>query len=191
MTARVTGASAVAGLRVLYGETVLGLDIPTLTGQLDEADGILWTPGTRPDWASLAAGSKTRIGRPVILRRGAAPEASASLSIVSDDSQTVAHGKPNPHLSVEEVNGRQFFYSFPNTPSTRTTPLPQASGSRSGSGTPTEYDDNDTASLASNPDPNVDADADEIPVGRRKRTEPSTSAFQARMRRGRHRAQRL
>ena len=116
----------------------------------------------------------------------------SSLSIVSDDSQTVAHGKPNPHLSVEEVSGRQFFYSFPNTPSTRTTPLPQASGSGSGSGTPTEYDDNDTASLASNPDPNPDADdTDELPVGRRKRTEPSTSAFQARLRRGRHRAHRL
>ena len=114
----------------------------------------------------------------------------SSLSIVSDDSQTVAHGKGNPHLSVEEVSGRQFFYSFPNTPSTRTTPLPQPSGS--GSGTPTEYDDNDTASLASNPDPNPDADdTDELPVGRRKRTEPSTSAFQARLRRGRHRAHRL
>lgn len=98
-----SGASAVAGLRVLYGEKVLGLDIPTLTGQPDEADGILWAPGIRPGWASLPAGAKTRIGRPVILRRGAAPEAGASLSIVSVTGTGTVGGAGVAHRRLSEA----------------------------------------------------------------------------------------
>ncbi|RPD54979.1 hypothetical protein L226DRAFT_535635 [Lentinus tigrinus ALCF2SS1-7] len=93
-------------------------------------------------------------------------------SIASEDSQTVTQGKLNPNVSVEEVSGRKFFYSFPNTPSTRTTLLPQASSS----GTTTEYEDDEE-----------DDDEEDLPAGRRTRTEPSTSKFQSRVRRLKHR----
>ncbi|KAI0718674.1 membrane transport protein-domain-containing protein [Cerioporus squamosus] len=81
-------------------------------------------------------------------------------SIVSDDSQSTAQGKANPSLSVEEVNGRKFFYSFPNTPNPLTSSLPAR-----------RYEDDEE-----------DDDGD-LPPGRRRRTEPSCSKFQTRARR--------
>ncbi len=84
-------ASAVAGLRVLYDEAVRGLDVPALTGQPEEIGGeVLWAPGALKGgsdlasaWAALPTRAKTRIGRPVLLRRGPAGQPAKSLGIVS------------------------------------------------------------------------------------------------------------
>ncbi|KAI0739758.1 membrane transport protein-domain-containing protein [Daedaleopsis nitida] len=94
----------------------------------------------------------------------------SSSTIGSDNSQTVAQGQ-NPGLSVQEVNGRKFFYSFPNTPSSRSAVLPHASTS----GVTTDYDSDDS-----------DGD-DVLPPGRRTRTTPTSSKWQSRMRRGNRR----
>ncbi|WP_350376019.1 glycosyltransferase [Methylobacterium oxalidis] len=102
LEAALTGAAAVAGLRVLYGETVLGLDAPSLRGTASGDD----TPpsggeilfdlarvGRAADlaepaalWARLTASGAplARIGRPVLLQGASEPPArGASLSIVS------------------------------------------------------------------------------------------------------------
>ncbi|KAH9852396.1 membrane transport protein-domain-containing protein [Lenzites betulinus] len=92
----------------------------------------------------------------------------SSTSIASDDSHTMPQPGPgtNPGLSVEEVGGRKFFYSFPNTPASRRADLPSSSVS----GTTTEYED--------------DADDDfELPPSQRVRTEPTSSRWQSRIRR--------
>ena len=86
----------------------------------------------------------------------------------SDDTQTLAP-TGNPGLSVEEVDGRKFFYSFPNTPSSRSAVLPQVEAS----GTTTEYEDNDEDSGAEG----------ELPPGRRIRTAPTSTLWQSRRRR--------
>ncbi|EJF56804.1 hypothetical protein DICSQDRAFT_93144 [Dichomitus squalens LYAD-421 SS1] len=95
-----------------------------------------------------------------------------SHSLSSDGSQTVAHGGPNtnPELSVENTTGGKIFYSFPNTPATRSGDL-----TRSGSATNTEVEDDDD-----------DEVGDVLPPGRRPRTTPTSSRVQARMRRLRH-----
>ncbi|KAI0717049.1 membrane transport protein-domain-containing protein [Earliella scabrosa] len=86
----------------------------------------------------------------------------------SDDTQTLAPTR-NPGLSVEEVDGRKFFYSFPNTPSSRSAVLPQVEAS----GTTTEYEDNDEDCGAEG----------ELPPGRRIRTAPTSTLWQSRRRR--------
>ncbi|KAI0760585.1 membrane transport protein-domain-containing protein [Fomes fomentarius] len=89
----------------------------------------------------------------------------------SEDSHTSAQGN-NPGLSVEEVSGRKFFYSFPNTPTSRSLQLPH----QSTSGLTTEFDDDD------------DEDSEgELPLGRRPRTAPTSSRWQSQMRRVKHR----
>jgi len=98
-----SGASAVAGLRVLYSDTVLGLDVPGLDGRLDEADGILFTAGAGGDWASLPREAKRRIGRPVLLRRGPAPRPGAALSIVSVTGTGTVGGAGVAHRRLSEA----------------------------------------------------------------------------------------
>ncbi|CDO71081.1 hypothetical protein BN946_scf184844.g85 [Trametes cinnabarina] len=93
-------------------------------------------------------------------------EASSS-SVSSQDSRTKPQAGGNPRVSVEEANGRKFFYSFPNTPASRLTELPSASG------TTTEYEDNDVE----------DDDEFQLPPARRTATEPTSSRWQSRMRR--------
>ncbi|WP_245516393.1 glycosyltransferase [Methylobacterium segetis] len=100
LEAALTGAAAVAGLRVLYDAAVTGLDAPSLdAGFEDDGDPqsggeILFASSafdgrpTRPAelWARLAAmgAPLVRIGRPVLLQRdSAAPEPIEGLSIVS------------------------------------------------------------------------------------------------------------
>ncbi|KAB1081444.1 glycosyltransferase [Methylobacterium soli] len=105
LEAALTGAAAVAGLRVLYDRDVSGLDVPALSGDdaglpftggemLFARDAVLRAGGLAPDgraaelWGRLAADPapepRRRIGRPVLLQR--APEAEPAppgLSIVS------------------------------------------------------------------------------------------------------------
>ena len=100
LEAALTGAEAVAGLRVLFDRAVLGLDAPSLGASPDgrpdpTGGGILFDraavaalAGTPPAlwWTRLAqAGAPlARIGRPVLLQRSAAPAAPApSLVVVS------------------------------------------------------------------------------------------------------------
>ncbi|KAI8974848.1 membrane transport protein-domain-containing protein [Trametes punicea] len=93
----------------------------------------------------------------------------SSSSIASQDSQAKSRTGINPRVSVEEVDGRKFFYSFPNTPASRGIDLPGASAS----GTTTEYEDND-----------MEEDGDfQLPPARRVTTEPTSSRWQSRMRR--------
>ncbi|KAI1783297.1 membrane transport protein-domain-containing protein [Ganoderma leucocontextum] len=91
-------------------------------------------------------------------------------SASSDDSQTVDHGPTNPVLSVQDTTGQKIFYSFPNTPDTRSPALPQSESS--GSEHTTEYEDSD----------DLDGE-DELPPGRRRRTPPTSSRWQSRVRR--------
>ncbi|KAI0628584.1 membrane transport protein-domain-containing protein [Trametes polyzona] len=96
----------------------------------------------------------------------------SSTSIASDDTQAIPQPGAIPGLSVEEVDGRKFFYSFPNSPASRRIELPTSSAS----GTATEYEDND-----------VEDDL-ELPPARRVRTEPTSSRWQSRIRRLKHKA---
>lgn len=98
-----SGASAVAGLRVLYADAVLGLDVPTIAGRPDDAEGILWAPGVTPDWAALPGQAKRRIGRPVLLRRGPMPEPGTSLSIVSLTGTGTVGGAGVAHRRLSEA----------------------------------------------------------------------------------------
>ncbi|SFL94331.1 Glycosyltransferase involved in cell wall bisynthesis [Methylobacterium pseudosasicola] len=105
LEAALTGAVAVAGLRVLFAETVLGLDIPGLTAS-DAPGGVPFTGGevlwirdalrahvvlhaeghldASATWSALPESARGRIGRPVLLQRvSEAPAAAKSLSIVS------------------------------------------------------------------------------------------------------------
>ncbi|KAI0331758.1 hypothetical protein GY45DRAFT_1369735 [Cubamyces sp. BRFM 1775] len=98
----------------------------------------------------------------------------SSTSLSTQDSQVKPNSRTNPGVSVEEVDGRKFFYSFPNTPASRRTGLPGSSVS----GTTTEFEDND-----------IDVDGDDgdddlqLPPSRRATTEPTSSRWQSRMRR--------
>ena len=100
----------------------------------------------------------------------------SSTSLSTQDSRIKPQSRANPGVSVEEVDGRKFFYSFPNTPASRRTDLPGSSVS----GTTTEFEDNDN---------DVDADDDDLddglqlPPSRRATTEPTSSRWQSRMRR--------
>ncbi len=98
-----SGASAVAGLRVLYADRVLGLDIPDPDAALDDADGILWAPGARTDWGILPREAKSRIGRPVLLRRGQAPQPGTILSIVSVTGTGTIGGAGVAHRRLSEA----------------------------------------------------------------------------------------
>ncbi|MCJ2138724.1 glycosyltransferase [Methylobacterium sp. E-066] len=106
LEAALIGAAAVAGLRVLFADTVLGLDIPGLKAS-DASGGVPFTGGEvlwvrdalrahaildvegRLDasaaWSALPEAARGRIGRPVLLQRvsEAPAEATESLSIVS------------------------------------------------------------------------------------------------------------
>ncbi|MCJ2058244.1 glycosyltransferase [Methylobacterium sp. J-048] len=106
LEAALTGAVAVAGLRILFANRVLALDIPGLAAS-DTPDGVPFTGGEvlwirdalqahamldaegRLDagaaWSALPAASRRRIGRPVLLQRvSTAPtEKLDGLSIVS------------------------------------------------------------------------------------------------------------
>ncbi|KAJ8463728.1 hypothetical protein ONZ51_g10060 [Trametes cubensis] len=87
----------------------------------------------------------------------------SSASLSTQDSQIKPQSRANPGVSVEEVDGRKFFYSFPNTPASRRTDLPGSSAS----GTTTEFEDNDN---------DVDDDDDDglqLPPSRRATTEPT------------------
>ncbi|KAI0363676.1 hypothetical protein BV20DRAFT_1057849 [Pilatotrama ljubarskyi] len=92
-------------------------------------------------------------------------------------SPFVASDEPdgNPKVTVEEVDGRKFFYSFPNTPASRRSDLPGTSAS----GSATEYEDND-----------VD-DSLQLPPARRATTEPTSSRWQSRIRRFKHKAKKF
>ncbi len=103
LDAALTGAAAVAGLRVLFDEAVRGLDCPAaaeapagtaftggeilwarsaleLQAPLD-ADGVLDAAAA---WSAIAEGRRTRIGRPVLLQRLTGPLTPENgLSIVS------------------------------------------------------------------------------------------------------------
>ncbi|GJD35900.1 glycosyltransferase [Methylobacterium aerolatum] len=94
-----SGAAAVAGLRVLYTDHVTGLDVPSLTGTETGAEGpcgeVLWSrdalarfalrrfPDPAETWATLPASARRRIGRPVLLKRGRPATRNDALSIVS------------------------------------------------------------------------------------------------------------
>ncbi|MCJ2123450.1 glycosyltransferase [Methylobacterium sp. J-077] len=106
LEAALTGAAAVAGLRVLFADTVLALDIPGLAGAgaqsgvpftggevlwmrdalrrpaILDADGHLDAPAA---WSALPASARGRIGRPVLLQRVSGVPAARveGLSIVS------------------------------------------------------------------------------------------------------------
>ncbi|KAI0821874.1 membrane transport protein-domain-containing protein [Trametes gibbosa] len=92
----------------------------------------------------------------------------SSTSIASDNSHTIPQPGPgtNPGLSVEEVGGRKFFYSFPNTPGSRHADLPSS---------PETTTDNED-----------DGDNFELPPSQRVRTEPASSWLQSRARRFKH-----
>lgn len=107
LEAALTGAVAVAGLRVLFDRTVLGLDAPSLAdggsrdpGRPFTGGEVLWARAALADgialdaqggldagaaWSALAGDVRARIGRPVLLQRaaGPVPDRSAGLSIVS------------------------------------------------------------------------------------------------------------
>ncbi|WP_236960898.1 glycosyltransferase [Methylobacterium durans] len=101
LEAALTGAAAVAGLRVRYGSGVTGLDVPSLRGAAPAADAapsggeILFarvhldgTAMSSPPaalWTRLAASGArlARIGRPVLLQRAPEPPPCRGLSIVS------------------------------------------------------------------------------------------------------------
>lgn len=98
LEAATTGAKAVAGLRVLYEDRVLGLDALPLTAPEDGIGGeVLWSRNTLAEffrthphdldlseaWVALPERAKRRIGRPVLLKKGESPRRSRSLAIVS------------------------------------------------------------------------------------------------------------
>ena len=76
-------------------------------------------------------------------------------------------------MSVENTTGQKVFYSFPNTPDTRSAALPQSGSSSEHT---TEYEDSDDFSGEGEGD-------DELPPGRRPRTAPTSSRWQSRVRR--------
>ncbi|KAH9888043.1 membrane transport protein-domain-containing protein [Cubamyces lactineus] len=96
----------------------------------------------------------------------------SSTSLSTQDSRIKPQSRSNPGVSVEEVDGRKFFYSFPNTPASRRTDLPGSSVS----GTTTEFEDNDN-------DLDDDGDVLQLPPSRRATTEPTSSRWQSRIRR--------
>ena len=104
LEAALTGAHAVAGLRVLFDAAVRGLDGPGVAedaqGPVPAADGILWRRGAlaagapldadgvldaASAWSAIPENRRSLIGRPVLLRRLDAPlpPPAAGLSIVS------------------------------------------------------------------------------------------------------------
>lgn len=105
LEASLGGAVAVAGLRVLFDRTVLGLDAPAMDGEGPEdprhpftGGEVLWARAALADgihvrdgldagaaWSALAGERRTRIGRPVLLQSAAGfvPDRGAGLSIVS------------------------------------------------------------------------------------------------------------
>ena len=119
LEAGLSGAAAVAGLRVLFTDRVTGLDIPSLadgdTGA-DAAGGeVLWdrvalaqTPTSRPfdpseAWTALPASSRRRIGRPVLLKQGRAIQRKAGLSIVSLTGTGTVGGAGVAHRRLSEA----------------------------------------------------------------------------------------
>ncbi|CAA2158067.1 hypothetical protein MBRA_03414 [Methylobacterium brachiatum] len=103
LEAALTGAAAVAGLRVLFADTVLELDIPGMEawdGVPFPGGAVLWMRGAlhrhavldadgdlhaSAAWSALPAAARSRIGRPVLLQHlNEAPAArSGGLAIVS------------------------------------------------------------------------------------------------------------
>ncbi|WP_342107126.1 glycosyltransferase [Methylobacterium sp. SI9] len=97
LEAALTGATAVAGLRVLFDTAVHGLDSTAVAER--SSGGVLWTPDRfaseipldpegRLDataaWSAIPEDARRTIGRPVLLHRvGTVPARSDSLSIVS------------------------------------------------------------------------------------------------------------
>lgn len=126
------------------------------------------------DAAEAADGSPDEVPSPTFPAEDQLLRHEAPSPTSSEDSQTVAQGK-NPNLSVEDVSGRRFFYSFPNTPNSRSLKLPH----QSTSGITTEFEDDDEP---------LDEDSEgEFPPGRRPRTAPTSSRWQSRTRRVQHR----
>ncbi|WCS24965.1 glycosyltransferase [Methylobacterium sp. NMS14P] len=95
LEAALSGADAVAGLRVLFDDAVRGLDGPEAAGggilwrrdalaghAVLDADGVL---DAATAWSTIAADRRSVIGRPVLLHRlsAAPPPPAAGLSIVS------------------------------------------------------------------------------------------------------------
>ncbi|MCJ2012924.1 glycosyltransferase [Methylobacterium sp. J-076] len=117
LEAALTGADAVAGLRVLYADRVLGLDVPSLAGAAEGIGGeVLFSPralaalrceGDRPNlsavWAGLPQSARRRIGRPVLLRRGDAPLCGQGLSIVSVTGTGTVGGAGVAHRRLSEA----------------------------------------------------------------------------------------
>lgn len=114
-----SGATAVAGLRVLFTDRVAGLDAPSLTGGETgfEAVGgeVLWarlalarTLGSRPfdparTWVDLTVQEKHRIGRPVLLRSGQPADRGEGLSIVSLTGTGTVGGAGVAHRRLSEA----------------------------------------------------------------------------------------
>ena len=102
LEAALTGAAAVAGLRVLFDDTVRALDAPAFVQEAGRADfgsnGILWArdrlparfgsdgaPNEAAAWCATPRDERAQIGRPVLLHRltADAPPLPPGLSIVS------------------------------------------------------------------------------------------------------------
>lgn len=119
LEAALTGAAAVAGLRVLFTDRVTGLDIPSLSETDTGADAaggeVLWdratlarTLASRPfdpseAWTALPSSARRRIGRPVLLKQGRPPRRDAGLSIVSLTGTGTAGGAGVAHRRLSEA----------------------------------------------------------------------------------------
>ena len=123
LEAELTGAAAVAGLRVLFAERVLGLDTPSLAGVAADERGdftggeILFSrravaglegDGPAAWWSHLAARGAflVRIGRPVLLQRaapGSSERSGRTLSVASLSGTGHAGGASIAHRRLEEA----------------------------------------------------------------------------------------
>jgi glycosyltransferase involved in cell wall biosynthesis len=114
-----SGAVAVAGLRVFYRDGVTGLDAPSAAGRetgLAAVGGeVLWdrsalvrrlgTGAFDPAqaWAHLPAAARRRIGRPVLVRPGAPAQPMPGLSIVSLTGTGTVGGAGVAHRRLSEA----------------------------------------------------------------------------------------
>lgn len=116
LEASLTGAAAVAGLRVSYGDRVLGLDVLSLAGTAEEDIGgeVLWSAAALAGhrrgglnlaavWNGLPREAKRRIGRPVLLRRGTIPPPSGGLSVASVTGTGTVGGAGVAHRRLSEA----------------------------------------------------------------------------------------
>ncbi|MDQ0442272.1 glycosyltransferase [Methylobacterium persicinum] len=115
LEASLTGADAVAGLRVSYTDRVHGLDVPSLAGAVDGIGGeVLWSRASLADglqrgldfaaiWSRLPMGKKGRIGRPVLLRHSDASPPPSALTIASVTGTGTVGGAGVAHRRLSEA----------------------------------------------------------------------------------------